>query len=140
MGAGGLLTMTAIETISVVGRHLGAPLLGALEVIRAAILLAACAAMVIATLADAHASVHLVLDRVPPRARHGLERFSALLSALFFAGLLTGSLWLASDFWSAHEESELLGIPFRPLRVLVSLSAGAIALLFLDRVLRSRPR
>jgi TRAP-type C4-dicarboxylate transport system permease small subunit len=138
VGAAGLLTMMVVETLSVLGRHLGWPLLGALEIIQTAILLAACAAMVTATLTDAHATVHLVVDRLPPRLRRGLARLGALLSALFFAGLLAGSLWLASDFWNAHEESEVLGIPFRPLRLVVCLAAGAIAVVFTRRAIASR--
>lgn len=138
VGAWALLAVMAVETVSVIGRHLGRPLLGALEIIRAAILLAACAAMVTATLADAHAGVHLLIDRLPPRARRAIVRVGALLSALFFAGLLAGSLLLARDFWPAHEESELLGIPFRPLRACVCLAAFAVAAVFVRRALGSR--
>lgn len=137
IGAAGLLTVMSVETLSVIGRHLGWPLLGALELIQASILVAACAAMVSATATDAHASVHLVIDRLSPRVRTALLRLAALLSALFFAGLFAGSLWLTRDFWRAHEQSELLGIPFRPLRVIVTLAAGAITLLFLQRAARS---
>jgi len=140
VGAAGLLTVMVVETISVIGRHLGWPLLGALEIIQAAILFAACASMVSTTLTDAHATVHLVVDRLPPRVRSSLLRVAALCSALFFAGLAAGSLWLLSDFWHAHEQSELLGIPFRPLRIVVCLAASAIAAAFLQRALRSEPR
>ena len=138
VGAGGLLSVMMVESVSVIGRHLGRPLLGAFEVIQAAILLAACAAMVIATLTDAHASAHLVVDRLPPRLRGALLRTGAALSAVFFTGLLAGSLWLARDFWHAHEHSELLGIPFRPLRAVVSAAACAVAVVFVHRALRSR--
>jgi TRAP-type transport system small permease protein len=140
VGAGGLLTVMATETVSVIGRHLGRPLIGALEIIQAAILLAACAAMVSATLTSAHASVHLVIDRLSPRARDWLLRLCALLSALFFAGLAAGSLWLASDFWHAHEQSEVLGIPFRPLRLVVSLAAAAVCAVFARQAWRSPGR
>jgi TRAP-type C4-dicarboxylate transport system permease small subunit len=94
--------------------------------------------MVTATLSDAHATVHLVVDRLPPPLQRALARLGALLSAAFFAGLLAGSLWLASDFWNAHEESEVLGIPLRPLRVVASLAVGAVALVFVQRALRRR--
>jgi TRAP-type C4-dicarboxylate transport system permease small subunit len=137
VGAAGLLAVMVIETLSVIGRHAGSPLLGALELIQAAILLAACAAMVSATATDAHATVHLVIDRLSPRVRTALLRVGAALSALFFSGLFASSLWLAVDFWHAHEQSELLGIPFRLLRAIVAASAGAIAALFLRRAVRS---
>lgn len=139
LGAVGLLAVMTIETISVIGRHIGRPLLGALELIQASILLAACAAMVSATATRAHASVHLVVDRLSPRPRSGLLRLAALLSAVFFAGLFAGSLWLVLDFWDAHEHSELLGIPFRPLRLVVSGAAGAIAVVFAQRAVRGKP-
>ena len=137
VGAGGLLTVMVVETVSVIGRHIGSPLLGALELIQAAILLAACAAMVSTTATDAHATVHLVVDRLSAPVRTALLRVGAALSALFFTALFAGSLWLVFDFWHAHEQSELLAIPFRPLRVIVTASAGAIAVLFLRRAVRS---
>lgn len=137
VGAGGLLTVMIIETIAVIGRHAGVPLLGALEIIQAAILLAACAAMVIATVANAHATVHLLVDRLPAPVKRVVVRLGALLSALFFAALTAGSIWLMTDFWRGHEVSELLGIPFRPLRIVASLCAFVIAVVFAYRALRS---
>lgn len=137
VGAGGLLTVMIIETLAVIGRHIGLPLLGALEIIQAAILLAACAAMVIATLANAHATVHLLVDRLPAPVKRAVVRFVALLSAVFFAGLTAGSIWLLTDFWHGHEVSEMLGIPFRPLRIVAALCTGVIAAAFAYRVLRS---
>lgn len=137
VGAGGLLTVMLVETLAVIGRHTGLPLLGALEIIQAAILLAACAAMVIATFTNAHATVHLLVDRFPAPLKRAVLRAGGLLSALFFAGLTAGSIWLLTDFWGGHEISELLGIPFLPLRIVASLCAGVIATVFAYRALRS---
>jgi TRAP-type transport system small permease protein len=136
IGACGLLIVMAVETVAVIGRHIGWPLLGAIELIQAAILTAACAAAVSATLNQAHATVHLLVDRLPPTLKQGLLRLAALLSALFFAGLAAAALWLAADFWHAHEESELLHISFRPLRAMTALATAAIAGVFLYRALR----
>lgn len=127
IGAAGLLTVMIVETISVIGRHSGLPLLGAIEIIQAAILVAACAATVIATLERAHATVHLVIERLPAVWQSIFSRCGSILSAAFFAGLAAGAAWLVSDFWDAHEESELLHISFRPLRILTSLAAAAVA-------------
>lgn len=139
IGAAGLLTVMVIETVSVIGRHSGWPLLGAIEIIQAAILVAACAATVIATLERAHATVHLVVERLPALWQSILARCGSLLSAAFFAGLAAGAGWLASDFWNAHEESELLHISFRPLRILTSLAAAAVAAIMAYRaVARAR--
>ena len=135
-GAGGLLSIMLIEVIAVIGRHLRLPLLGALEMAQAAIIPAACAAMVIASLAGAHAVVHLVTERVPKRARAWMSRASSLLCGVFFATLCVGACWLTQEFWDSFEETDVLHIPFRPLRALVAVSMGALALIFLHRAFR----
>ena len=131
IGAAALLLAMAVEAVSVLGRHIGAPFLGAIEIIQSAILLTATAAMVSTTISHAHARVTLLIDRVRPTARSALKRLSAFLSILFFAGLAAGSLWLTIDTWAEFEQSELLHIPFRPLRVISFVAAAAIAVLFL---------
>jgi TRAP-type C4-dicarboxylate transport system permease small subunit len=138
VGAAGLLCVMLIEVVAVIGRHTRLPLLGALEMAQAAIVPAACAAMVIAALAGAHAAVHLVTERLPPGARALAARVSALLAAVFFAGLCVGACWLTVEFWNSFEETDVLHIPFRPLRVLVAFAAGALAVIFLHRALRPR--
>jgi TRAP-type C4-dicarboxylate transport system permease small subunit len=131
IGATGLLLAMAVEAVAVLGRHLGIPLLGAIEIMQAAILLTATAAMVSTTVSQAHARVTLLIDRVSPTAQNVLKRVSAFLSILFFIGLAAGALWLTVDTWNEFEQSELLHIPFRPLRVISFVAAAAIALLFL---------
>ena len=133
IGAAGLLLVMLIETVAVIGRHVRIPLLGALELAQAAIVPAACAAMVIASLAGTHAVVHLVTERVPPHLRGALNRASSFLAALFFAALAFAAAWLTLDFWSSFEESDVLHIPFRPLRVIVAISAAALSVIFLNR-------
>lgn len=136
IGAAGLLLVMVIEAIAVVGRHVRIPLLGALEMAQAAILPAACASMVIASLAGTHAVVHLVTERLSPRLRGWMDRISSLIAALYFTGLSIGAVWLAHDYWSSFEESDVLHIPFRPLRNLVAICAASLALIFLHRCLR----
>lgn len=136
VGSAGLLALMLIEVIAVAGRHLRMPLLGALEMAQAAIVPAACASMIIASVAGAHAVVHLVTERLSEAARARLARVSALLAGLFFAGLCAGVTWLTVEFWNSYEETDVLHIPFRPLRVLVSGSALSLALLFLHRAVR----
>jgi TRAP-type C4-dicarboxylate transport system permease small subunit len=94
-------------------------------------LLTATAAMVSATLSHAHARVTLLTDRVSPTARLVLSKFSAFLSVLFFTSLAAGSLWLTMDAWNEFEQSELLHISFRPLRLISFAAVLAIAVLFL---------
>jgi len=137
IGAGGLLLAMAVEALAVLGRHAGIPLLGALEIIQACILLMASTAMLSATLNKGHATVTLLTARVGTRARSYLHAFANLLSALFFVGLAVGALWLAAESWNDFEQSELLHIPFRPLRIVSLVAAVAIALVFLRDTWRS---
>ena len=83
VGAAGLLFAIGADALAVLGRHLGIPLLGSIELMQAAILLASSAAIVLATVANKHAVVHLLIDRLSPRRRAMMERVHALLSAVF---------------------------------------------------------
>lgn len=136
VGAAGLLAIMLIESISVLGRHLQWPLLGSIEMVQAAIVPAACAAMVIASLVGAHATVHLLTDRLAPRPRAWLSRASALLAFSFFAALAAGSAWVTLEYWDTFEQSDVLEIPFRPLRLFVTASMATVALVFLVKAWR----
>ena len=81
IGAGGLLLATIVETIAVLGRHAGLPLVGALEIMQACILLMASAAMLSATLNNGHATVTILTSRVSEGTRRVLQGFAHLLSA-----------------------------------------------------------
>lgn len=140
VGSAGLLAVMLVEAVAVVGRHIGKPVLGALELAQAAIVPAACAAMLIATMRSAHAAVHMIIDRLPPSWRELTERVGAGLAALFFGALTVGAVWLASDYWNGFEHTEVLHIPFRPLRMLVALSALSLTALFLYRAFRPKAR
>jgi TRAP-type C4-dicarboxylate transport system permease small subunit len=138
VGAAGLLLAMSVEAVAVLGRHIGVPFFGALELIQAAILLTASAAMVSTTISNTHARVTLLTERVGPKTRAVLNRLSAFLSVLFFLGLTAGALWLAVDAWNEYEQSELLHIPFRPLRVISVAAALAIAVIFIRDVFKPR--
>jgi TRAP-type C4-dicarboxylate transport system permease small subunit len=130
VGATALLAAMGIDTLAVIGRHSGVSLLGSIELVQAAMLLASSAALVAATLQRQHASVHLLIDRLPPRLRRVAAVFGLLLSGVFFLCLAGGSMWIASDMWGAREASDLLKIPYAPLRLasIVSLLTVAAAL------------
>jgi len=140
LGAGGLLVAMSIEAIAVAGRQIGIPLLGALEIIQTAILVTASAAMLSATLADAHASVRLLVERLNPKAQDWLHRIALLVSAAFFACLTVAAAWLTIDAWNDFEHSELLHIPYRPLRVIVVVMTSAIAVVMAYKALRPTRR
>jgi TRAP-type C4-dicarboxylate transport system permease small subunit len=133
VGAAGLLFAIGADALAVLGRHLGIPLLGSIELMQAAILLASSAAIVLATVAKKHAVVHLLIDRLSPRRRSVMERVHALLGAIFFAALAIGSVWIALDLRNGHEQSELLRIPFAPLRILSIVAVLAVTAIYLVR-------
>jgi TRAP-type transport system small permease protein len=130
LGGLALLAATLLDTASVAGRNLGLPVHGVIELIQAAVLVAGGVALVMATLAGSHARVHLLLDRLAPPRKAMAERASDLVTALFFVAMLAGSAWLAADLWAAHELSELLGVPWRWLRLFANLCLlGAVVVL-----------
>ena len=90
VGSAGLLIAMGGDALAVVGRHTGIPLLGSIEIVQAAIVLAAASAMVAATLSRSHATVHIIIERLSPAQRDRFERFADLLSAVFFAVLAGG--------------------------------------------------
>ena len=136
VGGGALLFAMAVDAIAVSGRHLGTPLLGSIEMVQVSVLVSAALAMIIATISGTHAVVHLVVDRVGPRRRRLMLAANAFLSALLFAAFLVGAFWLAGELWNAHEESEVLRIPFRPLRIILVVSCAALAVIFLLQAIK----
>src|ERR1700761_533545 len=118
VGSGGLLTPMLTDAGAVIGRHLGMRPLGSIELVQAAILVTSSAALLAAVLARKHARVHLLVGRVGTRSQLFLERLGSALSALFFFALSTGAIWIAHDEWYAHEQSELLHIPYALLRLI----------------------
>jgi TRAP-type C4-dicarboxylate transport system permease small subunit len=136
VGAAGLLTMMLVETAAVIGRHIGMPVTGALEIAQAAIVPAACAAMLIATLRGAHAAVHMLTDRMPAAMQRWVFGAGSILAGACFTALAAGSAWLSIEYWNSFEQTEVLHIPFRPLRALVTLAAAALALVSFVRAVR----
>src|SRR5690606_6460032 len=112
--------------------------IGSIELVEAVVLIAAGGGLIIATLDGAHARVNLLLERLPESARELVLKLHALAAALLFAALRAGTVWIAVDLWSGHEESELLRIPYRPLRIAAALTVGVLLLFSLRRLLRRR--
>ncbi|MBU6267888.1 MAG: TRAP transporter small permease [Sphingomonadales bacterium] len=130
LGALGLLGATAADALAVAGRHTGLHLLGSIELVQAMMIVLGAAAMLIATLTGNHASVHIVTGRLSPPLRARLARLAALAGAAVFLILAAGSAWVARDLWSGFEQTELLHIPLRWLRLLWIGFALLIALRF----------
>jgi TRAP-type C4-dicarboxylate transport system permease small subunit len=134
ISGGGLLVAVAVDALAMLGRQVRIPLLGSIEIVEVAVLFAAAGALVIATMDNTHARVNLVAERLPDTVRKWLGRFHALAGVLLFSALLTGSVWIAADLWFGHEESELLRIPYRPLRIATAISLAALLILSLRRL------
>ena len=139
LGGLALLAATLIDTVSVIGRNAGFALHGAIELIQAAVLVAGGIALVVATLAASHARVHLLLDRLAPPRKALANRLCAAVTAFFFAAMLAGSIWLGLELWPSHELSELLGLPWRWLRLFANLCLASGMLLLLRQTFRRQP-
>jgi TRAP-type C4-dicarboxylate transport system permease small subunit len=140
IGGGALLIAMGVDTLAVAGRHLGISLLGSIEIVQAAVLVSGATAILVATLAGNHARVRLVAERASPALRNVMDRAGLLCSALFFLALASGSCWLAMDLWNGQEESELLHLAYRPLRVFTVLAMAAVFVVFVARGISGKSR
>ena len=53
---------------------------------------------------------------------------------------MVASVWIARELWAGYEESELLHVPYRPLRVFTVIAAGSVAVTFAIQALRGKGR
>jgi len=139
IGGLALLAATGIDAIAVIGRHVGLPVRGSIELVQVAVLVAGSLALLVATLERSHAKVHLLVDRMSATARDLIERISTVMGAAFFAALLAGSIWLMVDLWQGHEQSEILGISWRAMRLFANAVLLTIVLALLGQAVRTRP-
>jgi TRAP-type C4-dicarboxylate transport system permease small subunit len=130
LGSIGLVVATASDFLAVAGRHLGFRLIGSIELVQAAVVLLASAAMLAVTIGRGHASVHMLTDRLRPDSRARLARFTALLNAAVFLLVAAGSAWIVIELWNGYEQTELLHLPLRWLRLLWVVFALFIAFEF----------
>lgn len=139
VAGGALLGATAVDTLAMLGRQVEVPLLGAIEIVQALVLIAGSGALIVAARDRAHARVHLLLGRLPERWRERFERVHTLAAIAVYAALLAGSVWIAADLWKGSEESELIRIPYRPLRIVVIVAFAALLVQALVRFVRRKP-
>jgi TRAP-type C4-dicarboxylate transport system permease small subunit len=98
------------------------------------ILLSSSGAMVAATLSRAHAKVSIFSSRYRGRSGRAMQILLAVGGSAFFTAVAIGSTWIAWDMRGGAEQSELLGIPYLPLRVLVTVAMFIIALIYVRRI------
>ncbi len=137
-GGVALLAATLVDTVAVLGRHLGMPVPGSIELMQAIVLVSGAIGLVIATWDNAHARVRLLVERLGPGSRNLANRASDLVTLAFVLCLLAGSLWLSLDLWNGYEQSEILGIPWAILRMIANLCLAACAILLAVRIVRGR--
>ena len=138
IGGAALLTAMSIDTLAVIGRYVGLPLRGSIELIQPMVLVSGSVGLVLATLAANHARVRLVIERLGASTRGMLKRLWEFSSLLFFLCLLAGSAWIAADLWNGHEVSELVGVPWRVLRLFANLCLLALCAISLRRLIGKR--
>lgn len=134
-GCCGLMLAMAADSIAVLGRHTGFPLLGSIEIVQASIVLIAASAMVSVTLARGHAAVHILTERLGQDWRDRLAILANLLGAATVLLLAAGTVMLLIDLWAGFERSELLHIPLRWLRALMLVALLLVAGIFLKQAL-----
>ncbi|HEY0961331.1 MAG TPA: TRAP transporter small permease subunit [Pseudomonadales bacterium] len=135
LGGSALIGAMAIDTVAVIGRHTGMPLLGSIELVQLLVGVSGAMALLVATLRDSHAVVRLLLANIPAQHAALLQRVNAVAATLFFAALTAGSAWIMREMWGSHEETELLRLPLAPLRLLIVAALGVTTLLFLRKAL-----
>jgi TRAP-type C4-dicarboxylate transport system permease small subunit len=138
IGGAALLAAMSIDTLAVIGRYAGLPLRGSIELIEPMVLVSGSVGLVLATLAANHAKVRLVIERLGEGTRDMLERLWEFSSLLFFLCLLAGSTWIAADLWNGHEVSELIGVPWRVLRLFANFCLLALCAISLRRLIGKR--
>lgn len=136
ISGGALLVAMAVDTLAMMGRQAGVPFIGSIEIVQAAALIAALGGLLVASLEHAHARVNLLLDRLPADWRAASRTAHEAAAVVFYAALLAGSVWIAADLWTASEESELLHIPYRPLRITVAITFIVLLVLSVARLNR----
>jgi TRAP-type C4-dicarboxylate transport system permease small subunit len=130
-----LLMAMLVEFVAVIMRNLGWNIIGSIELVQAMILLSSSGAMVAATLTRAHAKVSIFSSRYRGKSGRAMRILLAVGGSVFFTALAVGSTWVAWDMRGGAEQSELLGIPYMPLRVLVTVAMFIIALIYARRVI-----
>lgn len=137
IGGLALLAATLVDTLAVIGRHVGLPITGSIELMQAIVLVSGSVGLVIATWDNSHARVRIVVERLSAASRRVADVVSDLLTLAFVLALLAGSAWLSADLWHGYEQSELVGVPWSALRLIANVCLLACAVLLALRLFRS---
>ena len=83
-----------------------------------------------------HGSVQLITECGSPRLAGWVGCAAVLLGAHRFGLIGLGSLIVSHDLWNGGERSELLSLPYAPLRLIFVGSTALVVLLLLGSAVR----
>jgi len=133
LGAFWVVLLMLLITADVVGRALfNAPLPGVPEIVKISVVGLVWCMMAHTLKIGAHLRSSILMDRMPPQARRGVELLACLLGAVMF-GLIVYSGWSQMiDAWRVgeFEGEDPVRVPTYPVRSLVLLGAALTSLQF----------
>ncbi len=125
-----------LTVADVIGRRLGAPILGVIDLVQLCVLAGSWLAIPYAFLAGAHVGVDLLVESIPDRFNRALRALAGLAGALLVALILYGSWGAAKQQMMFGDVSQQLGIPILyywvPLLVGAALSVVAALITVVD--------
>ena len=128
VGAAALAGMVVLTCLDVVLRGLGHPLLGAVEGVGFLATLALACSLPHTHVARGHAAVDMVVRRLRPRVRAGVDIFTGLLSTVLFAAIAWKTMAYAATMRASGEVSMTMEFPTYLLVYVVALSFGVLCL------------
>lgn len=138
LGTCGLSLAALTDFVGVVGRHLGHPIGGTIEVFRVCSAVVVSAAIVLATISGTHASVHVLVQRMSAIWQDRSRRAGSVIAAAMFAAICVASVWLLVLTARGREETFLLNIPLWPFRVVWCVASAWVAGWFLVTAFRQK--
>jgi len=114
----------------VIGRYFFShPIAGTTELVKAMIIIIVFLSVPYTWQQGRHIRTTLILDRLSPRKRTGLEIFIALLALGVFVSICIFSWNAAWESWSLREfDGDQLRVPVYPSRLIVVLGAGLLVI------------
>ncbi len=145
IGAVWVVLIMLLITVDVVGRaFFNSPLFGVPEIVKISIVGLVWCMMAHTLKVDAHLRSTILLDRMPPALRRGVEILACVLGVVMFALIVYSGWDNMIDAWriGEFEGEEPVRVPTYPIRSLVILGAALTSLQFLVMLIeqiRGRP-
>lgn len=111
-----LTFMTWFITLAVIGRTVGMPIIGDIELIEFSMILLVSFAFAYTESQDGHISIEILVDRLPPRIRLVLQLAGKILTCIVSAIMAWAVMVQLAE---VKLTSELLRIPFLPFKYII---------------------